>query len=102
MKQIGFSLLELLVALAVATILLTLCLPGYRAQTEQLHRLAAEAKLLTWQLGGDAPVDRYYVYSQSKMGGVIRWQAYAVGVEGPCKRLTLTLDQRLPADCWCD
>jgi prepilin-type N-terminal cleavage/methylation domain-containing protein len=100
MKPHGFSLLEFLVALAVAAILLALCLPGYRAQGEQMHRLAAEAKLLAWQAGGVRPSDSYYVYRKTVSGGASCWQASAVNSQSVCHELSLVGAQHLPQGCW--
>ena len=46
MRIRGFSLLELMVALAVLAVVLALAVPGYRSYSLRAHRVAAQADLL--------------------------------------------------------
>jgi len=45
MKEIGFSLLELMVALAVAAIIATFAVPAYRTHVAKAHRVDAASAL---------------------------------------------------------
>jgi type IV pilus assembly protein PilE len=45
-REEGFSLLELMIALGVAAVIAMFALPSYRAHVERAHRLEATAALM--------------------------------------------------------
>ncbi|WP_166425087.1 type IV pilin protein [Paraglaciecola sp. 20A4] len=117
----GFSLLELMIVIAIAGMLLLVALPSYQRHITHSHRFDAQTALLKWQIQQEryrlshstyasnavlpAPVSNFYDYSVSDISATtFTLQAQATGrQEGDSGCTELSLDQSMaqqPQGCW--
>lgn len=119
----GFTLLELMVAVAVIGILASIAIPGYQNYVRGARRAEAQADMLKIQLGlekwrasnntytstlssvGFTDTNPYYQYSiTNNTGSAYTINAQAQGSQNSDTGCTgLSLDQgntKLPAGCW--
>ncbi len=119
--QKGFSLIELLIGLAIAGVLMGIALPAYQSQIAQVNRRAAQSVLLEYVLQQaefrllhsqyadgdeldvrDSGTYRFVVSENSS--STFTLQAIAIGQQtNDSGCTTLSIDssmKRAPLDCW--
>ena len=119
-KNSGWSLLELMVVVAIIGFLTSLLLPDASKQVYQARRAEAIQQLLTLQLAQEhhylvyghyadlnllntVPVNPHYRFQIADMSATsytLIAQATTAG-DGPCEILSLShRDEKAPAECW--
>ncbi|WP_295546824.1 type IV pilin protein [uncultured Pseudacidovorax sp.] len=89
----GFTLLELLVVLAMATLLTVMALPAYQDHVRRTHRAAAQLTLME----AEHHLHRYHTARLSFVGATLPDALSRVPITGPAVyRVTLSLDAGQP------
>lgn len=89
----GFSLIELLAALAIATLLAAIALPAYQEHVRRAHRTAAQLALME----AEHHLHRYHAARLSFAGASLPDVLTRVPATGPAVyRLTLAVDASQP------
>lgn len=90
--NMGFTLIELMIVVAIVGILAAVALPSYRTYIERGDRASARAALLEAQQF----MERYYATSNTFVGAVLPARFASVPAESPKYNIAVTTDAAKP------